>query len=315
MNDEHVPAAEFVSRLEWEIGTAMRRPTGLNGESRFMRLARGRWGAALALVVVSMFVGGAGTYAAIHRIDEQAAALYVARAEVLLDIARARLEPASQQLASTADMVKQGVAPQSELLAAQAAVVQTQSEVTIHELRLAETQQTGQPPNDALSAPRVHGRDFVTERMVARRQPLEQRLALANEQLKRSKKLNDAGIVPKEELRAAQSGVAGAAAELSALNERIALRASFLEGKLSAAEVELQGMREAAVAQREAAARQLQDVGVRQKRIAEMVESGLAPTSDLSAANAELRTAQGRVELADLELRILDEKVEQAKDQ
>jgi hypothetical protein len=197
----------------------------------------------------------------------------------------------------------------------EAQLLQAKSETDIRELELAETLITGKEPNDALSAPLVDGRDFVTERMTARRRPMQQRLELTIDQARRNQELIDAGVASAEGLTAAQAQIAGAEEELTGLEKRITLRASFLAGELSAAEVELQDMRFAAIAAREMAVRQV-DIGFEQhKRLTLLSERGLVSDSELQAVEADLRRLEAHVELADLELRILDEKLEDVSDE
>lgn len=312
MNQDHAPDPQFVNLLEWELKSVMRRQRSVDGTSSARRLVKFRLGTILVLALVSMFVGGAGTYAAIRRTDAQAAALYIARGEALLEIARTQLEHVAQELARTQALVQQGTVTERHLQQIEAQLLQAESETDIREFELAETLITGREPNDALSAPLVDGRDFVTERMAARRRPMQQRLELTIDQARRNQELIDAGVASARELRGAQAQIVWAEEELAGLEKRITLRASFLAGELSAAEVELHGMRFAAVAAREMAVRQV-DISVEQhKRLTLLSERGLVSDSELQAVEADMRTLEAHVELADLELRILDQKLEHA---
>ncbi len=312
MNEDYTPDPGFVGHLEWELESTMRRQGSLNGTSSTMRPVRLRLAMALALVVVSMFVGGAGTYAVTRSIDEQAAALYIARGEALLEIARTRVEPFARELAKTQALVQRGAVTERELRQIEAQHLQAESEAKIRELELAETLITGKEPNDALSAPLVDGMDFVIERMAARRRPMQRRLELVIDQARRYQELNDAGDVTARELKAAQTEVVGPEEELVGLEKRITLRVSFLAGELSATDVELRGMRFAAIAARETAVRQVEVLVEQHKRFTLLSERGLVSGSELRAVKTELRTVEAHVELADLELRILDQKLEEA---
>jgi multidrug resistance efflux pump len=312
MNEDYVPDPQFVNLLEWELKSVMRRQGSVDGTSSARRLVKFRLGTTLVLALVSMFVGGAGTYAAIRRTDGQAAALCIARGEALLEIARTQLQHVAQELARTQALVQQGTVTERQLRQIEAQLLQAKSETDIRELELAETLITGKEPNDALSAPLVDGRDFVTERMAARRRPMQRRYELTIDQARRNQELIDAGVASAEELTAAQAQIVWAEEELAGLEKRITLRASFLAGELSAAEVELQDMRFAAIAAREMAVRQV-DIGVEQhKRLTLLSERGLVSDSELQAVEADLRRLEAHVELADLELRILDQKLKDA---
>lgn len=312
MNEDYAPDAEFVERLEWELKSAMRRQGYLNGTSSTARRAASRLAATLVLAVVSMSVGGAGTYAAIYTVDERAAALHIARGEALLEIARTQLEPAARELAKTQALVQQGAATERELQQVEAVFLQAQSEVKTRELELAETHLTGRGANDALSAPLVNGTDFVTARLVERRRPMQQRFEVMTADWRRSQDLVNAGVASAGESKAAQMQVAGAGQELAGLEERITLRASFLAGKLSATEVELKGMRLAAMAGKEMAARQVEVLAEQHKRLTLLSERGMVSDSELRNIEAQLRAVEAQAELAGLELRILDQKLKDA---
>jgi multidrug resistance efflux pump len=267
-------------------------------------------GTTLALVAVSMLVGGAGTHALTHGIDEQAAALYLARSEAQLEIAETRLDHFARELAKTQELVQQGMVTERESRRVEARFLQAQSETEIRKLELAETIITSKEPNDALSAPLVYLRDFVTERMAAQHRPMQLRLEIAIDHTRRYQELFEAGVVTTRELKTAQTGVVAAEAELIGLEKRSAIRASFLTGELSAADVELRGMRLTAIAARGMALRQVEVLVQQHQRFTDRSERGAVSGSELRAVQTDLRTAQARVELADLELRILDQKLD-----
>ena len=314
MKEAHRPDPEFVDSLEWELKSLMRRQTFFRTTSIVMRAVRSQFGAAVALAAVSMFIGGAGTYAAIRTTGGQAAALYVARGETLLEMAQAQFEHVARQRTRAHALVQQGAMTEHQLRLLESQLLQAESAVEIRKLELAETLITGNEPNDALSAPLVDGRDFVTERMAARQPPLKRRRDLVLDQARRAQEMVDAGVPPVGELSGARMEVASVEQELTDLEQRIVLRASFLAGELSATDVDLQGMRVAAVAARETAARRAHDLIQQHKRFAAMSERGVVSQAELRAVESELRIAQAHVELADLELCILDQKLEHAPD-
>ncbi len=315
MNRDHTPDPEFVNLLEWELKSTMRRHGILNGTSGAKRPFRLRLGTTVALAVVSMLIGGAGTHAVTRSIDGQAAALYIARAEALLEIARARLDPFARELAKMQALVQEGTVTKRELGQVEAQYLRAESEANIRQLELGETFITGKEPNDALSAPLVDGMDYVTERLAARRRPIQRRLELMTDQVRRYQELHEAGGVTARELKAVQTEFAEAEEALIGLEKRFSLRASFLAGGLPATEVELKAMRFAAVAARRMAVRHVEVLVEQQKRFTQLSERGAVSNSELRAVEAELRRVEAHVELADLELRILDQKLEDASEE
>ncbi|HNQ24544.1 MAG TPA: hypothetical protein PKK06_15785 [Phycisphaerae bacterium] len=312
MNADRTPDPEFVNRLEWQIESAWRRRESVAPTARAGRLLKSRLGTSLVLAVAAMFVGGAGTYVATHRVDEEAVALYIARGEALVEIARTQLDHWAQELTRARDLLNLGLAGEPDVQQVEAMFVQAQADVQTRELELTETRTTGANPNDALAAPLVRGRDFVSERLAARRHPLQMRLAVLMTHEQRSGQLFDNGLVSEEVIKNAQVQVAAAGQELAGLEHHLTLRASFLAGELSATEVELQSMRFAARAARESAARQAEVVAEQYQRLRQLAENALVSDPELRRVEAQLRTARAQVELADLELRILEQKLETA---
>ncbi len=309
MNQDHTPDPEFVNHLEWELKSTLRRQGTLNGTSSGARPTRLRLGATVALAAVSMMIGGAGTHAVARSIDSRSASLLIARGEAIVEIAQMRLEPVVREYAKMQTLMEQRTVTEREFKQVEMQYVQAKSEVEVGELELAETRLSGKSPNGNLSAPLVGGRDFVSERMNARRLPIQLRLQLAIDQTDRYCELMEAGVASAREFKVAQAEVVGPEEKLSKLEKHLELRAFFLAGKLSAAEVELRGMRLAAVSARTMAALQLEVLGDRHKRLAILSGQGVVSASELQAVEAELRAIEAQVELVDLELHILDQKL------
>ncbi|MCH7873345.1 MAG: hypothetical protein IID33_16740 [Planctomycetes bacterium] len=312
MNADHTPDPGFVDHLEWELKSTMRRRASLNGTSSTLRPVRLRLGAALTLMVLSMLIGGAGANALTRRVDGRSAALYIARGEALLEIARTQLEPLGRELAKTLARVEREVVTEQQLRRIEAQHSQAESDAKIRELELAETRITGKEPNDSLSAPLVGARDFVAERLAQRRSPMRRRLELVLGEARSAQELVDAGASSAGARKAAQIQVGAAEAELSGLEHRNQLRATFLAGELSAVDVELNGMRVAAIAAREIAIGQIEVLAEEYKRITLLSDRGFVSGSELRAVESELRAVEVHVELADLEIRILNQKLQDA---
>ncbi len=309
-NDMQAPDQKFVDRLAWELDSTVRRRKTLNGVDPLRRF-RYQWAAAFALAAVSMCIGGAGTYAAIRLPDSQAADLYAARAATLLEIARTQLEHHHREYSRMRALVDRGSAPQRELRRFETQQQQAEMEVAVRQLELEETRLTGKEPNDALSAPRVAGRDFVTERLEMRRRAVRIRLELVHNDADHAQSLIEAGMASSAELLASRAELIAIESELEAIERRRALRAEFLAGTLSAATVELREMRFGAIAARQQARGRLEVVIAQHDRLSRLAERGLVNDAELSAVQAELQTVEAHVQLADLELRILDQKLQE----
>ncbi len=311
MKSTHTPDPEFVNRLQWELESAVRRRASVNGVSGAMRLAHSRWGAGLAMALLSMFMGAAGTYAAMNRSEGREAGLHVARAEALLELAQAKLGSVAPGFAKAMALAEEGGLADRELRQAEVQVARAETDVAIRELELAETLITGKPANDALSAPQLSGRDFVTERLVEGRRPMVLQLELLADRAQRYQQLADSGLVTAAEHKSARTQVAQGEQDLAALEKRIKLRASFLAGELSSTEVELEGMLLDTVTAHENGARQLEALAEQRDRISHLSERGLVSAAEVEAIEAELRETEAQLELVDLEQRILHQKLEE----
>jgi len=311
MTEDDSPDPRFVGFLEWELRSTMRRRERADRRRWMVLPVQYRLAATLALVVASLFVGGAGTYAATHRVDEQAAALNLSRCEAFLEIARTRLNPVADEYTHMQALVKQGSATEQELLQVETKFLYAESEVRSRELDLAETRITGKGPNDALSSPLVEGRDFVSERLATRLKPIRMRVHCVTDQAQRIQQLRDAGLVHATEQTAIEMQVAAAEEELMAMEKRVSLRESFLAGKLTPAAVGLEDMRITAESARRTTLRQISTLAEKRGRLSTLVEKGMISNSELQSVEGELRAAEAQAKIAELELGILDQKVKE----
>lgn len=314
MNEKHIPDPQFVKHLEWELESTMRRRRFRDANSRRRHLIRSRWVTSLLLVVVSACVGGAGTYTVIHNIDidEQAAKLRVARAEALLEIAKAQLQPLARNMARMQSLAKRGAATRRELWSIEIRFLRAQARADVRELELVETTITGKDPDNHLSAPLVHGRDFVMERLATERAPLQRRVESLTARVQHYREFLNAGTASERELRAIETELFEAESELAEQEARIELRRSFIAGEVSAANVELQGLRAAVNGTKRITTRQMEDLIEERARLVQLAERGVASQAEVEAIESKLRSVEAQLELEDLELLTLDGRIREA---
>lgn len=312
---DHTPDPEFLDHLEWELAASLRRQSAFNGTSSVWRFVRRpHWAVTLGLTLASCLIGGAGAYAAMHVADQRMAALHIARGEALLEIARIRREPIARHADRMAAMAQQGNATLIEMRAAETQLAQADAHVQVHALNLDETRLTSKPPNDALSAPLVNGRDFVTERLAARKNALQANLDLALNHADRMQQLQEASSVSSQEMLVARSQVENAERMIAQLDRRVELRAAFLADERSAAQVELEDMRQATQTNREMMLGQMKLLEAQRDRVAALYENGVVSNDELEAVTAELEALQAQLQLADLELDILEQKAREVQE-
>ena len=310
MNDNCEPNPEFVSNLEREMHSALRRRRLCNGDPRanghvWRRLGQG----SLALALASMLLGSAGTYAVTRTWENPDSELHLARAQVNLEIARMREDQLEMELARFANLHEQGLTTPDELTQIELQADQVQTETEIRTLDLEETQLTGRAPNYALFAPLVRGRDFVSQRLSLHREIAERQCQSAALQAEQLSRRIEQGY---ENAHAAAQGdlmVAGVEAEVARLDRHLELRRAFLAGELTAAQIELRNARIEVGAQREAAARQLQLRQVEYDRFQALAEQNLVTDAEFRAVENGVRQAEMQLRIAELELSLLEKKL------
>jgi outer membrane protein TolC len=162
------------------------------------------------------------------------------------------------------------------------------------------------PPRDDLAAPRIGGRDFVTERLRLQLPPAQAALVAAEEALKVVDIRLDQDQATPLEMTAAQSAVLQATGRLEILLGRISLREKFLAGSLTADAVERQAqilvlrhelkISEAALA---VANSQLQLVRVRHR-------TGIVTQLDLMRMELDVLEKANEVDAKQLQLQLLE---------
>jgi hypothetical protein len=166
MSGAHEPREEFVNELERLVRADLRRRDVAAGARAWMPQSRAAAALAVAaLVIVSMALGGgvvAAAYAA--RLGEQREML-LGTFEQRAAIAKERLALATQLLRDMQQRVSVGIEPRESVPDAQFKVSEAEAELKSIELDIAEILATGREPMNALSAPLISGRDFVTERL------------------------------------------------------------------------------------------------------------------------------------------------------
>jgi hypothetical protein len=305
MNDRHDPDPAFLSHLERETRFALRRAreerTSGARDQLFGRLR------SAAIAVLSLGLGAGVVLAAQELEDRRWSEQRLARNEIKRELAEKKLEVARQQEELVAHRLDAGwmshaaardVARRMSVLKREALLLALEHE----ELLLG-----GRPPERleevTLVAPLVRSRDFVRERLQATREVL----ALREESLRADFAVLESrvrmGAVPTASLEPARVDVESASRALSALDQKLSLRADFVQGRLSATECERAAMvadAEANVAERLARV----ELARQALRVADHLHTrGYAPAPDTE--RIALAEAEAELALAELELSVL----------
>jgi hypothetical protein len=230
MTEMHQPTHEFERFLEWQIQTALRRrdrftSPAVPGARRYLATA------AVALVALLVGAGGVAASAEVQANAEKQALLRSLDSE--LRVAELQVQAAQQAADDAKRKAAVGVVDQADADKALREV--ERQRILLQQLRLEreETALSGKSALDDITAPRVNGRDFVTERL----QLEERQAAIAADASKREleaiRRRVEVGLAQAAESREVEARLAEVLTRMRALQDELHLRDQFLSGKLS----------------------------------------------------------------------------------
>ncbi|MHC4825307.1 MAG: hypothetical protein ACYTEY_01990 [Planctomycetota bacterium] len=310
------PDPRFVEFLEWQLASEQRRLTAFPDAAPTQAHKRkiGRTAGILALIIASVCLGAAGTYAAVQIDDEALKALLLTRAGILREQAQIRFETFTHELDETKPFVENGFVSMSELDEIRFRAAAAEADLRARELDIEEITMTGVAPRDDLGAPLVGDRDFVLGRIEKRSQAIRIDLERRQRSLARIAALADRGYVNRVELEAAEHDVQNAEVTLRHLERRREWRAAFLAGTLTADAVELLVLADGAAAAVDEARRRLERAQRSLERVAKQVESAVTTRTELRRAERDVQTFQRRLRLAELERELVDRRLEMERE-
>jgi hypothetical protein len=109
-----------------------------------------------------------------------------------------------------------------------------------------------------LSAPRVSGRDFVSEHLRAARSPGQMRVTAANARVQEAQQKHSLGLVDASKLDEARASLGEAQAMVEMFRQKLDIRQKFLAGAVDAIETDLSGLEVEATQRRAALAPQVE---------------------------------------------------------
>ncbi|MHC4590593.1 MAG: hypothetical protein ACYTAQ_15005 [Planctomycetota bacterium] len=306
------PDARFVQFLEWQLASEQRRQAAFPDAAATRAPTRKvvRMTGIAALIIASACLGAAGTYAAVQIDDAALKTLLLMKADVLREQALLRFETVTHQLNETKPLVDDGLVSPSELDELRCRAATAEADVRARKLDAEEITLTGVAPRDDLGARLVEGRDFVLDRIEARRKAARIGLERNRKSLARMAALADRGAVTQLELDAAEHDVKNAEATLRHLDRRRELRAAFLADTLTAEAVELLALADRAKATVEEAQRELERAQRPLERVAKLVETGAATGGELRRAETDVQMFQRRLRLAELERELIERRLD-----
>jgi hypothetical protein len=306
MQSKHEPDPRFVEKLEWQLGTELRRQNRALAARSSPRRLLGMG----ALVLISV-VFGAGAMAASQQMEESwRRELLEASLDVRLDLAMRRLDMQLEELDRVRERVETGLVDVRELSYFELQIAQAETDAKILELEREEIRLSGREPLGEVSSPLVNGRDFVSERIQARMALQQLHVDLMREELDRTIERYQLGLIDEMEVQAREMAVAEAELSLTALQERLEVRQEFVDSRISAVEAEILVLRAESERKAQLLQQQMDLVLVEMDRIQERVGEGVM--DPINAAQAELHLAEleAEMQLAQIELEVLERELE-----
>jgi hypothetical protein len=233
------------------------------------------------------------------------------RLEVQVELANRRVAMQLEALGLTREQVEQGVRSERDLAYFELQIAEAEAEATIKELELEEVQRSGKEPDDALSAPLVDGRDFVSERTEARREVARRHLEVVRSDVELSRQRAEAGLVSEDEVLARHLIARQAELRLESLDRQLELRRAYLDKEITAVEVELRMLEAEAQNRLALLDRQRAHFQRELERYQAAVDDGSMHPASVAQLRAQVAETEAQLRLAQTELEIVQRELEE----
>ncbi len=237
MNKMYEPDDRFMDRLEWQLSSEYRRADRL--KPAIGKVAVPRRVVAIAVMVGVLMTGVAVTKAADYIKDSWRKKIEMARVETEVELKRVRLESIKEMASDIEMRVSSGLVREDEHQAVKLAIKNAELDLKRSLSNLEEVRMSGDIPRNELYAPLVGIRDFVSERMKIEIEEAEVVLENLGIHLDRVKRLVEEKAVRGDEMAQIQAEIANRKMMIQKIQERLDLRRRFLEGAVTAREVEI----------------------------------------------------------------------------
>jgi len=303
MNKNYEPDNQFVDRLEWQLSSEFRRANRLKTSSR--KIAVSRRMVAIAITIGVLMTGVAVTKAADYIKESWQKKIEMARVETEVELKKVQLESIREIASDIKARVSNGLIREDEYQAMKIAVKKAELDFKKSQLNLEEVKISGEIPRNELYAPLVGGRDFVSERLELDKMEIELEIYLISRHLKRIKKLTEEGLIQDHELDQVMTVIANQEAHLDKIQQRLDLRSSFLEGEITAREVEIESRLTAAENHLHHAQSKVDSLEQQLTRFQALEARGAITRSENRQLEFALDAAQAELKLAVLEMDVL----------
>ena len=304
MNKKYEPDDRFVDRLEWQLSSEYRRATRLKPD--FRRIAVPRRVVAIAVMVGILMTGVAVTKAADYIKDSWRKKIEMARVETEVELKRFQLESIKEMTSDMKMRVSNGLFREDEYQAMKLAVENAELDLKRSLLNLEEVKMSGDIPRNELYAPLVGSRDFVSERLIIEIEEAEVVLENLGIHLDRIRRLVEELTARGDEVAHLQAEIANRTMTIAKIRERLDLRQRFLEGTITARDVEIQDRMTGAERNLQAAQSSVDALKRQMARIQDLEAQGSVTPMETRQMEYALAAAEAQLRLAALEMKVLE---------
>jgi multidrug resistance efflux pump len=304
MSEMYEPDNQFLERLEWQLSSEYRRANRLKTSSG--KVAVPRMAVALSLVLGILVTSVAVTKAADYIRDSWRKKIEIARAETDVTLKKAHLESITVMESQAESRASSGLIREDEHLMIKIAAEGAELDLERSQLNLEEVKATGVAPRDELYAPKVRGRDFVSERLTIEKKKLELDLKRLRNHRERIQQLVKENLTSMHEFNLIQADIASRDVMIKKIQERLDLRKSFLSGKATVREIEIKGRLVAAERTLYLAQTKVDSLEKQLKRLKDLEIQGKISSLEVKRLQYDLDAAQAELKLAALEKDVLE---------
>lgn len=302
------PDPRFIVDLENRLTQEYRRRERLGPIDETSRDA-GKWLRAAALTLAGLCLGAASVTLAQRLEDAGRLELLQRQAESSVRIAAERVDVNRRIAQTAAQQAEQGIAPMAAAYPAQVELIAAELQHALAERNLDEILTGGRAVRNEISAPRVGGRDFVSERLRLELDANRQLRSLLEPVLEFNEARVRVGLNPEGSRGPLEIERGQLAASADRLGETLALRQAFLAGEVSAEQAEISFRLLLAMTRRLTAEAQLNELRTANESIRRRYELGVITESDLYLSEREILQAEADVEMAAFEIELLTQEL------
>jgi outer membrane protein TolC len=311
----HEPTPEFAARLQAQIAAEIQR--------RNDRAAAPRWSTwtplqvlvAMALViVVSMGVGGAVVAATYEAQNNQARNELLRPLEQRVELAEFKVGLTAKAEEAAKRRFDVGLTDAKPVLDAGVELARAQVELDIAKLDVEEVRLTSREPRNELSAPRVSGRDFVSERLRTQLSLSEKVLAVEQKLVADMQVRVEIGVMHPVDLEVARGRAQEVEVAMGTVRRKLDIRQQFLAGKMDAVETQLRVLEIEAEQKVKALAPKIELAKQEVTRVNERVQVGLAQAIDAARATLQRLELERELSQAELDLAVIRQRIAEHRD-